>query len=200
MASAGSGLVTPRVANDLARTEWYAAYTKHQHEKQVAQQFTRKGLEAFLPLYESARRWQDRTKNVQLPLFPCYVFVRMNLRSKLDVLATRGVFWLVGSRGFASAVPECEIGALRTLVAGSTRVEPHPYLTQGERVRVRSGPLAGIEGIFVRSKGRCRVVLSVPLLMQSAAVEVEVSLLERIPAGKMTVERTNPEECHCGAR
>jgi transcription antitermination factor NusG len=184
MTTAGQGPITPFVVDDPARVFWYAAYTKHQHEKHVARHFTSKGLETFLPLYEAVHRWQDRAKTVQLPLFPCYVFVRMNLQRKLDVLMTGGVFWLVGSSGFASPIPEREMESLRAAAANPGRVVPHPYLKQGDLVRVRSGPFEGIEGIFVRTKRQCRVVLSVPLLMQSAAVEVEVSLLERIPRGR----------------
>lgn len=194
MANAGSFPVTPGVANDPASVFWYAVYTKHQHERHVERQFASKGLETFLPLYQEVHHWQDRAQNVQLPLFPCYVFVRMNLQRRLDVLTTRGVFRLVGSGGVASPIPDREIEPLRTVAAGSARVEPHPYLTRGDRVRVRSGPLAGTEGIFVRSKGQCRVVLSVPLLMQAAAVEVEMSLLERIPARRVLVEGSSRKE------
>jgi transcription antitermination factor NusG len=181
------------VGDDSARVLWYAAYTKHQHEKHVERHFTSKGLETFLPLYEAVHRWQDRAKTVRMPLFPCYVFVRMSLQRKLDVLMTRGVFWLVGSSGFASPIPEREMESLRTVAANTHRLDPHPYLTQGDLVRVRSGPLAGIEGIFVRTKRQCRVVLSVPLLMKSAAVEVEISLLERIPARRASTERSDRE-------
>jgi len=194
MASAGTCPVTPVVASDPAYMSWYAVYTKHQHERHVARQFASKGLETFLPLYQEVHHWQDRAKNVHLPLFPCYVFVRMNLQRKLDVVTTRGVFSLVGSGGVASPIPDREMEPLRTVAAGSARVEPHPYLTQGDRVRVRSGPLVGTEGIVVRSKGQCRVVLSVPLLMQAAAVEVEASLLERIPARRVLVEETSRKE------
>jgi len=194
MANAASFPVTPGVANDAACMSWYAVHTKHQHERHVERQFASKGLETLLPLYQEVHHWQDRAKNVHLPLFPCYVFVRMNLQRRLDVLTTRGVFCLVGSGGVASPIPDHEIEPLRNVAAGSARVEPHPYLTQGDRVRVRSGPLVGTEGIFVRSKGQCRVVLSVPLLMQAAAVEVEVSLLEKLPAGRVLVEGTSRKE------
>jgi transcription antitermination factor NusG len=205
MASAGSCPVMPVVAEDQAHMFWYAAYTKHQHERHVARQFASKGLESLLPLCQKVHRWQDRAKDVHLPLFPCYVFVRMNLQRRLDALMARGVFWLVGSGGVASPIPDLEMEQLRTLAASSARVEPHPYLTQGDRVRVRSGPLVGIEGIFVRSRGQCRVILSVPLLMQAAAVEVEVSLLERIPPRRSSAslpseERQRGEESRGSAR
>jgi transcription antitermination factor NusG len=159
---------------------WYVAYTKHQHEKNASDLLSRKGFTVFLPLYNAERRWKDRTKIVSLPIFPCYLFLRTNLDRKLDILRTPGVFWLVENDGHASAVPESEIEAIRTITVHSARVEPHPYssLKDGDFVRIRSGPLAGIQGILTCVKNRYRVVLSVEVLQKAVAVEVELSSVE----------------------
>jgi transcription antitermination factor NusG len=159
---------------------WYAAYTLANHEKRVMQQFTERSVEHFLPLYESTRIWKDRRVKLQLPLFPGYVFVRLALRDRLRVLQVPSVVRLVGFNGHPAALPDKEIEALRTSVVMQLRAEPHPYLTVGRRVRIKSGPLAGVEGILVRKKNAFRVVLSLDFILRSAAVEVDASDIERI--------------------
>jgi transcription antitermination factor NusG len=167
---------------DSQPSVWYAVYTKHQHEKNVSDLLARKGFTVFLPLYNTERRWKDRTKIVSLPIFPCYLFLRTNLDRKLDILRTPGVFWLVENDGHASAIPESEIEAVRKITENSARVEPHPYpsLKDGDFVRIRRGPLAGIQGILTRVKNRYRVVLSVEVLQKAVAVEVELSSVEPV--------------------
>ncbi len=157
---------------------WYALYTRHQHEKAVSRMLSSKGFETFLPLYPMAHRWKDRTKQLWLPLFPCYVFLRGGLERQLEIVTTPGVYTLVGSHRPA-VIPPAEIDAVRRVVERTLRVEPHPFLKCGDWVRVKSGPLAGIEGILVRKKNLARLVLSVELLEQSVAVEVDVSMVER---------------------
>ncbi len=161
---------------------WYALYTRHQHEKAVAQILSNKGFEIFLPLYTVAHRWQDRTKQLLLPLFPCYVFLRGELDRRLQILTTPGVHTIVGWAGRPAVIPEVEIDAVRRMVESSLRVEPHPFLKCGDWVRVRSGPLQGLEGILVRKKNLLRLVLSVEVLGRSAAVEVDVCMVERVAA------------------
>lgn len=152
---------------------WWAIYTLHQHEKSVAKILDARGCDVFLPLYDSVRRWKDRKMKLSLPLFPCYLFVRAETGRRLDVVSTPGVCMIVaqGSR-LALVAPE-EIEALRRAVHGSSRVEPHPYLKCGERVRVVRGALEGVEGILTRKKNLCRLVLSVEMLARSAALEVD---------------------------
>ena len=150
---------------------WYAAYTVVRHEKQVAAQITARSLECLLPLYRSVRRWQDRRKEIDLPLFPGYVFVRMPISERLKVLTVPGAVHIVGFGGQAAPLPDAEIEMLRGRLS-TARLEPHPYLAVGRRVRVRSGPVAGLEGILVRRKDKFRVVLSMDLIMRSVAVEV----------------------------
>jgi transcription elongation factor/antiterminator RfaH len=163
-----------------SESDWYAVYTKHQHEKAAAKTLANKGLETFLPLRRQMHRWKDRNQLVALPLFPCYLFVRTNPERKLDILSTPGVFWLVGNGGHPSRIPSQEVEAIRTATNHSTGVETHPFLQTGDRVRVGSGPLAGIEGILVRVRNQYRLVLSVQLLRQSAAVEVDIGNTERV--------------------
>jgi transcription antitermination factor NusG len=159
---------------------WWAVYTRHQHEKAVAEMFELKGLEVFLPLYESLRRWKDRKKLLSLPLFPCYVFVRGSLNRRLQVVSTPGVHMILSHGERAAVIPEEEIEAIRRSVEGSYRVEPHPFLKCGERVRVTRGSLEGVEGILVRKKSLYRLVLSVNMLAQSVAVEIDASDVEPV--------------------
>jgi transcription antitermination factor NusG len=162
-----------------AGANWYALYTAPRHEKFVADQINRQGIDCFLPLYRSMRRWKDRRKELALVLFPGYVFVQMALQNRLRVLQLPGAVRLVSFNGQPTPMPEEEIENLRTRLS-SGNVEPHPYLAVGRRVRVRSGPLQGLEGIIVRTKDRCRIVLSIHLIMRSVAVEVDDGDVELI--------------------
>lgn len=157
---------------------WFAAYTSANHEKRVAEQLARRSVEHFLPLYLAIRRWKDRRVKLDRPLFPGYVFVRLALQDRLQVLQVPGVVKLVGFRGTPTALPEAEIERLRISLLNGVRAEPHPYLTAGRRVMVRSGSLAGLEGILVRKKNRARFVISLDLIMRSVAVEIAGSEVE----------------------
>jgi transcription antitermination factor NusG len=159
---------------------WHALYTRHQHEKAVAAILAQKGFDIFLPLYTAAHRWKDRTKQLSLPLFTCYVFVRGGLERRVQILTTPGVHSFVGCAGRAAEIPETDMEALFRMVDSSLRVEPHPFLKCGDRVRVKSGPLEGIEGILLRKKNLFRLVLSVEMLQKAVAVEVDISIVERV--------------------
>jgi transcription antitermination factor NusG len=159
---------------------WYALYTRHQHEKVIANILSNMGFEVFLPLYSAGRHWREANKQLLLPLFPSYVFIRGFLDRQLDALKTPGVYQVVGSGGRPAAIPETEIEAVRRTVTTSLRIEPHPFLNCGDRVRVKSGSLTGLEGILVRKKGLFRLVLSVEMLGKSVAVEVDVEKVERL--------------------
>ena len=138
---------------------WYALYTRYQHEKTVAQILMSKGFETLLPVYQSARRWRDRTKVLSLPLFPCYVFLKGGLERRLDVLTTPGIHGVVSSAGRPAVIPANDIDAIRRAVESGARVEPHPLLRCGDWVRVKGGPLEGVQGILVRKRNVCRLVL-----------------------------------------
>src|SRR5439155_23585530 len=132
--------------------QWYAAYTRANHERRVADQLGEREVEHFLPEYESVRKWKDRKVRLQMPLFPGYVFVRLALRERLRVLQVPGVARLVGFGGTPCALPDAEMETLRTGLNGAVAVQPHPYLTAGRRVRVKTGPLAGLIGILKTRK------------------------------------------------
>ena len=164
-----------RTLTEYFEPHWYAAYTCANHEKGVAQQLERKSVECLLPLYESVRRWKDRRVRLQLPLFPGYVFVRLALRDRLRALQIPGVAKLVGFDGHPAPVPNEDIVAVRACLAGRHPVQPHRYLRRGQRVRVLSGPLAGLAGIVVREKKTTRLVVSLDLLMRSVSVEFDTA-------------------------
>ena len=158
---------------------WYALYTKHQHEKVVARNLTCKGFETFVPLYETARSWKDRIQLIELPLFSCYVFLKGDLGRRLDILKTPGIYSLVSYADEPAAIPAAEIENIRHVLARGARLEPYPFLHCGDWVRVKAGPLAGLEGNLVRKKNFCRLVLSVEMLGKAVAVEVDAALVER---------------------
>jgi transcription elongation factor/antiterminator RfaH len=167
---------------DECGAKWYAAYTSANHEKRVAEQLSARAIECFVPAYSSVRRWKDRRVILELPLFPGYVFARMELRNRLQILQTPGVSRLVGFNGKPAALADEEIDTLRTGLGQGVRAEPHPYLNVGRRVRIKRGPLAGLEGILLRWKGNWRVVLSLDLIQRSMAVDVDAGDLERVIA------------------
>lgn len=158
---------------DKEQQHWYALYTFPRHEKCVAYQIEQRSIPCFLPVYRSVRRWKDRRKELELALFPGYVFVHFALRDRLRVLQLPSAVRLVSFNGQPAALPEAEIEALRQRLEQGAHIEPHPYLNLGRRVRVCAGPMQGLEGIIVRRKDRCRLVFSLDLIMRSVAVEVD---------------------------
>jgi len=161
-----------------AKANWYALYTCPRHEKRVAEQIRQRRVACFLPLYRSVRRWKDRRKELELALFPSYVFVNMAPQDRLSVLQLPGAVRFVSCNGHPVPLPDSEVESLMKGLTGRARVEPHPYLTIGRRVRVRCGPFASAQGILVRRKDRFRVVLSMDLIMRSVSMEVDESDIE----------------------
>jgi len=160
---------------------WFAAYTNSHHEKRVASRLAERQIESFLPVYATRHRWKNRCEmNLELPLFPNYVLVRIDPRERSRVLEVPGVLSLVGSGRILSPLPDFEIEALRSGV-GRRKMEPHPYLVVGERARIKAGPMAGTEGVLVRRKNNFRIVLALDVIMQSVAVEVDADDLEPAP-------------------
>ena len=172
--------------NPGGNSPWWAVYTRHQHEKAVAEMLSTKGFDVFLPLYDSMRRWNDRNKLLSLPLFPCYVFVKGGLTRKLQVVSTPGIHMILYRGEQVAFIPDAEIQAIRAAVEGHYRVEPHPFLKCGDRVRVTRGSLEGVEGILTRKKNFVRLVLSVEMLAQSVAVEVNASDVEPVTPSRFT--------------
>jgi len=166
-------------AEDLVPVErWYAVSVRPRHEKLATRHFESQGLHHFLPVYRSVRRWKDRRKELDMVLFPGYVFVNLNLRDRLGVLRAPGVLQFVSFQGQPAAVPDSEIRALASSLSAGLRLHPHPYLRQGARVRVKRGPLVGAEGIMIRRKERFRLVLSIDLIMRSVVFEVDEAEVE----------------------
>jgi transcription antitermination factor NusG len=155
--------------------QWYGLHTRPRHEKIVAHRLAEKGVTTFLPLVTEVHRWSDRKKSVQLPLFSCYVFAKFipNRVDRLRVLRVDGVFALVGACGEGAPIPDAEIDAVRSLVETQVPWSSHPYLKIGQRVRIRSGALDGMEGILVSRNGDRTLVISVEAIQRSLAVRVE---------------------------
>ena len=154
---------------------WYALQTRSRHEKIVVQRLEERGVTTFLPVVTEVHRWSDRKKSVQMPLFHCYVFAKFapNREERLRVLRVDGVFGLVGGRGEGAPIPDEQIAAVRSLVGGQLPWSVHPFLKLGQRVRIRSGALDGMEGILVSRKGDRSLVISVDAIQRSLAVRVE---------------------------
>ncbi len=157
---------------------WYALQTRSRHEKVVHEQLEQKALESFLPLYRSMRRWKDRRKELALPLFPGYVFVRVALNERREALKTHGVARIVSFGGVPASLPEKEIEAIRHFLEQKVRLDPYPYLRIGQRARIGSGPFVGLEGILLRKKNSLRFVISLDLILRSVAVEIDSTELE----------------------
>ena len=157
---------------------WYALYIASNQEKRTEQYLQIKGLEVFLPLYSVTRRWKNRTTvTLELPLFTGYVFAKIALTERVRVLEIPTVVSIVGIGAKPLPLPDAEIDALRKGLH-LRQVDPYPYLKVGNRARIRSGPLAGMEGVVVRKDDRLRIVLSLDLIMRSIAVHVEADELE----------------------
>ncbi len=157
----------------LAQFPWYGLRTKSRFEKVALTSLRNRGFEAYLPLYRSRRRWSDRYVEVESPLFPGYVFCRFDPHHALPILKIPGIVSIVGNAGQPSPIPDCEIAAIQTVLRSGRDAEPWPFLHVGEKVRLRSGSLDGLEGILVRKKSQWRIVVSVTLLQRSVAVEVD---------------------------
>jgi transcription termination/antitermination protein NusG len=180
-----SGRVTPGdllvpAEDDLAALGWYALSVRVRYEKLVARHLAYEGVKYFLPLYRSVRRWKDRRKELDLALFPGYVFVSLKVGDRSRVLRAPGVLQFVTFQSRPAAVPGSDIRALQSSFAAGLRPQPHPYLCQGHRVRVKRGVLAGTEGIMIRRKEGFRLVLSIDLIMRSVMLEVDEADVEPI--------------------
>lgn len=163
-----------------SEANWYALYTCSRHEKQVARQLETRGIDHFLPLYSSVRRWKDRRVRLDLPLFPGYLFVSIPLAQRLRVLTLPGSVGLVEANGQPVPLLHDDVERVRLGLGAGVKLEPHPFLTVGRRVRIRRGPFAGAEGVLIRAKGILRVVVSFDLIKQSMALEIDACDVEPI--------------------
>ena len=180
-----AGNALPEYCRDLSFAQrWYAAYTSPRHEKRVEQHLSQRGVEHYLPVYSTPRKWTNGAKVIlDMPLFPGYIFVRIHRVERVRVLEVPGVLSIIGRTASEMVpLPENEVEALRSGLH-LRQAEPHPHLKVGHRVRIRSGALAGMEGILVRKKSSLRVVLTMDLIMQCVSVVVDGSELEQLHSG-----------------
>lgn len=168
-------MATITLNNNLdTRPRWYAVYTLPRHEKAVADRLLNQNIETYLPLYSAARCWNHRRIQVELPLFPGYVFLKMHITDKARVLAYSGIIRLVSFNSNAAALPDGEIERLRSTLA-AWRAEPYPFLIAGKHVKIRSGPFAGLAGTILRRKGRLRLVVSLDFIQSAIVFELDVA-------------------------
>lgn len=153
---------------------WYALRTRSRHEKLVRDQLEKQGIEPLLPTVKRLSQWKDRKKEIEVPLFSGYCFVRLSQQNRLPAQKVAGVVEVVGSGNRPEPIPDEEIAAIKTLMASVLPYDPHPYLHEGMMVEVVRGPLQGVHGILLRKEKRHRLVISVRLIQQAAAVEIDV--------------------------
>jgi transcription antitermination factor NusG len=178
------------MATEDTTNSWYALRVRSRHENTVALHLQARGYESFLPVYRSQRRWSDRFKEIELPLFPGYVFCQFDPLNRLPILSVPGIVHVVGVGRTPIPVDETEIAALQAAVKSGLPRQPWPFVEIGHRVRVEHGPLRGVEGILLGFRGHHRLVLSVTLLQRSVAVQVDESWVLPLPE----------ERCPCGGR
>jgi len=152
---------------------WYALSTKARHEKKVHSQLIQKGFISYLPLQTFFRRWSDRYKEVQEPLFSCYIFVKMALRERLKVLQTDGVVRLVSFNGIPATIPEDQVDAIKAILENNCQIERVNYLTPGQKVEVVQGPLRGTRGILAQIKNSHRLIVRIDSIMQAVSIDID---------------------------
>jgi len=153
--------------------KWYALSTRARHEKKVHTQLTKKGIISYLPLQSFYRRWSDRYKAVEEPLFSCYVFVNIALRDRLKVLQTNGAVRFVSFNGIPATIPDSQIKAIKTILENNSQIERVDYLTPGQGVEVIQGPLRGVKGILAQKKNSHRLIVRIDSIMQAISIDVD---------------------------
>jgi transcription antitermination factor NusG len=153
--------------------KWYALYVRQRYEKIVASCLAGKGYEVFVPTHQSRRRWSDRTKLVEAPLFPGYAFCRFDFQERLPILTVPGVSFIVGFGKAPTPVDVKELDAVRLVTESGLQCEPWPFLKAGNLVRIEHGVLEGLEGFVLNVKNSYRLVISVNLLGRSVSVELD---------------------------
>jgi transcription antitermination factor NusG len=182
--SKGMKCLESRNLEPRADCRWFVVYTCPHHERTVAGLPQGKGLEVFFPTYEGIRDWADRGKRLTTPLFPGYLFFANKIDRQLQAPCTPGVQFIVPTANVPAPLPNKEILQNRRLLESSLPVEPHPFLKEGDRIRIKAGPLAGLEGILSRKKDGLRLVLSVTMLGRSAAVGIDAHDVEPVTASR----------------
>jgi transcription antitermination factor NusG len=174
--SGGLGLDQIRGYSENASDQsghWYAVHTSSRCEKSVAAHLASKSIEHLLPLCDTVRRWRNGRHRVQLPLFPGYLFARLDATNRVRALQVPGLAYIVGSRGYPTPMQQEEIDRLMRGLQAGIVMEPYPYMTVGTRVEVRGGPFEGATGFVIRRRGKTRVIISIDLIMRAMAIEVD---------------------------
>jgi transcription antitermination factor NusG len=169
-------------STENAQYPWYVLQVKAGREQSTAFLLRQKGLAGFLPLYTSSRRWSDRTKLLEIPLFPGYVFCRFDVQNRLPILTTPGVLQVIGMGGVPEPVDETEIAGLQRVVRSGLLMQPWPFLKIGERVSFQDGPLRNVQGVLTEIKGQSNLIVSITLLQRSVAVRVERAAIRPVAA------------------
>ena len=170
-----------RSSGQLDEPKWYAVFTLPQNEKSAARQLAMREVETFLPTYETVKVWKNRQRvRTVLPLFPTYLFARIDCRQRRRVLESPGVIHIVGSSRAHVPIPDAEIDWLRAGMREKT-LEPFHDLVVGKKVRIKTGSMEGVEGVLVRKGNGLKFVLSLKLINQHAAIEIGAEDLEPIP-------------------
>jgi len=165
----------------MDETRWYAVYTRSRHEKVVEAELQRKSIETFLPLREILSQWKDRKQLVQVPLFTGYIFVHAPINQRrLDIVKVPGVARIIGFNNNPEPIPDEQIQAIQTFLQTTIKYDPYPYVKVGQRVEIRRGALRGMQGILVKKKNKFKFILSVDLIQQSVALEIDASDVEPI--------------------
>jgi transcription antitermination factor NusG len=154
-------------------TKWYALQLRPRLERSVAQHLQYKGYDQYLPMYRSRRRWSDRVKELELPLFPGYIFCKFDVLDRLPVLVIPGVISIVSSGKMPLPIPEQQIQAVQTVVTSGLPYGPLAALHAGQPVEVKCGPLRGLEGIVLELRNTYQLIISVPLLSRSVSVVID---------------------------
>jgi transcription antitermination factor NusG len=153
--------------------QWYAVQLRPRFEKVVSAHLRDKGFEEYLPVYRSRRRWSDRMKQIELPLFPGYIFSKFDVKQRLPILVIPGVVSVVGSGKIPLAIPESDIQAVQRIVSSGLAYGPWPSLCVGQWVRVKHGPLRGLEGVVLEVRNTCQLIISVNLLSRAVSVTID---------------------------
>jgi transcriptional antiterminator NusG len=191
-------------AEILEQFHWYAIQTRSRHEKVVRDQLAAKSITHLLPLWQKRSRWKDRVKLVEVPLFGGYLFGYFPLLNRVAVLETVGVVRIVGLNGRPVPIPDEQITIIQTMMEHGLPCSPHPHLVEGMRVRIKSGLLAGAEGLLIAKKQRHRLVINVDIIQQAVAVEVDSADVEPLEphsqeASKLSLDSFQPAPLHAAS-
>lgn len=174
---------------DSQDLQWFALQVRTRWESSTAVLLSGKGYQAFLPTFKARKRWNGKFREINAPLFPGYVFCQFDAQKRLPILVTPGVLAVVGRGKVPLPVDDGEIAAIQTVVSSGFRAEPWPYLEVGQRIRIESDALSGLEGILVNFKGNQRIVVSVTLLRRSVALEIDRSSVKPVASGRESAFR-----------